>query len=131
MPTMFKHELPTRAESRKAQKAAMATNWREVCRAVTARDKSSCRACGRRCSPGAADMLAAGHHHHIEYRSKGGMDTTENVCLLCAECHGAVHAQKLSIEGNADVAVTISRRDADGRWFVARQETGVREFHHD
>jgi len=44
----------------------------------------------------------------------------------------AEHVKRtLSIEGNADTGLTFSKRDADGRWYVWKQETGVRVYHRD
>jgi RNA-directed DNA polymerase len=38
------------------------------------------------------------HSHHIEWRSKGGPDTTENRVLLHPTCHQQVHSQGLHVE---------------------------------
>ncbi len=69
-------ELPARKETR---------------RAVIERDRGRCRCCG-------AMVGDYGHAHEIVYRSRGG-DWLElgNVCLLCAECHGKLHAHLLEI----------------------------------
>lgn len=65
-----------------------------VAMAVSIRDGRCCRCCGRR------EQL---QHHHLRYRSKGGADCTENELLLCAGCHGLIHARQLWILGsNAD-----------------------------
>lgn len=56
-------------------------NWRNVCKAVTARDKT-CRVCAGR----------GNHHHHIVYRSHGGKDVESNVILTCTDCHKGIHA---------------------------------------
>lgn len=31
------------------------------------------------------------HYHHIEYFSKGGQNTVDNLILLCASCHAEEH----------------------------------------
>jgi hypothetical protein len=37
--------------------------------------------------------------HHLQFRSRGGDDTTENVTTLCAECHiGGVHEGRISVD---------------------------------
>lgn len=67
---------------------------RAVWLAVSIRDRHRCRCCGR------SDGL---HHHHIQYRSRGGGDTTENTVLTCAFCHALIHTRQLWIVGtNAD-----------------------------
>ena len=38
------------------------------------------------------------HSHHIEWRSKGGSDTTENRVLLHPTCHQQLHSQGLHVE---------------------------------
>src|SRR5712692_7135692 len=38
------------------------------------------------------------HSHHIEWRSKGGPDTTENRVLLHPNCHQQLHSQGLHVE---------------------------------
>jgi len=136
METFFKWQLPSRTEARQAQKAAQAANWREVCREVNARDGFCCRVCGRRTNPHAASMLEKGHHHHIEYRSKGGMDVAENVCLLCPTCHEQVHRGGLRIEtatpSGANGALVFFKIDReDNRWFVWKREKAIHEIERD
>jgi Pyruvate/2-oxoacid:ferredoxin oxidoreductase delta subunit len=124
-----KWEGPTEVETRRAAAAAIAGNWRAVCGLVDIRDSYQCRVCSRRCNPQATSMLQKGHHHHIVYASAGGEDTTQNVCLLCADCHAAEHAHKIQIEGNADVALAISRRNLEtGEMEVWRQEVSPRVY---
>jgi hypothetical protein len=129
--TMFKHVMPSRVEEAREAETAVAAHWRELCAYVNRRDELCCRACGRRVNPHAMSMLQKGHHHHVVYRSAGGQDTKENVCLLCSDCHSAEHVKRaLSIEGNAEAApwLAISKRSADGRWYLWRQETGIRQY---
>jgi len=133
--TYFKHQLPTRSEQRKEQKAANEKAWRACCVVVDARDHNVCRACGKRCKPFATTLLEKAHRHHIEYRSQGGMDVSENVVSLCYECHDGVHVKKtlwidkLTAAG-ADGPLSFSRLNTEsGEWFVYKQETasGLRE----
>lgn len=131
MPTFFKWEQPSRVETAKARKAAQEAEDRAVYRQVDARDKGRCRACGKACSAYAITLLEKAHRHHIVYRSKGGGTTSANVTTLCPSCHADVHAAKLAVEGNADVALTFSKRDADGQWFIARQEREVGVYERD
>lgn len=128
----FKSDEPSRLQMKRDKKAEAEANEREVYRTVNVRDAWRCRCCERACDPYVPDMLRRGHHHHIEYRSAGGATTTENVCLLCADCHGDEHAHRLKIEGNADVALTFSARDqASGGYYVLKQELAVHVVEHD
>lgn len=122
--TMFKWDMPSRTEEEREADIAKATNWRAVCVKVNEREDYCCRVCHRRCNPSALSMLHKGHHHHIEFRSAQGEDTVENVCLLCADCHDLIHKKKaLQIEGNAEEALTFSRRHPETReFYVWRQE---------
>ena len=120
-----KWELPTAVESKDDKRREAETNWRKVCRLVDVRDGYRCRVCGVATS---CYISGEGHHHHIVYRSRGGLDVSSNILRLCRACHSAEHAKKLAIEGDADKALTFSLRDADGRWFVAKQETAPRVY---
>jgi 5-methylcytosine-specific restriction endonuclease McrA len=61
------------------ERAARRSAWRA---AVMARDKDTCRLCGRRGT----------HAHHILYRSQGGPDELWNGIALCWSDHDRVHA---------------------------------------
>lgn len=75
--------------------------------AVDARDHYRCRCCGRE-----KGWLSL-HRHHLTYRSRGGVDSTENECLLCALCHALLHARQLWILGkNADALLTFEIAEA-------------------
>lgn len=132
-PLRQKWELPTRRETAQAVKAAKEANWREVCRAVNIRDGHACRACRKPISLSAITLLERGHHHHIQYRSQGGQDTTEGVCLLDATCHEQIHVKKtLRIEGNANEGLTFWKRDIEsGAWFIWRRETAPGVYERD
>lgn len=81
-------------ESRAAEKAqkqrAKLFNRRSVWRFVKERDHHRCRNCS---------STRGLHHHHIQFLSRGGNDSSENVVLLCAECHADIHAYRLHIVG--------------------------------
>lgn len=62
--------------------------YKALCRVVLRRDRWRCRCCLRR------DCL---HVHHIVYRSRGGLDTTENLITLCCGCHEKVHLHRIVI----------------------------------
>jgi 5-methylcytosine-specific restriction endonuclease McrA len=68
---------------------------RAVYAEVDRRDRYSCRCCGHPADTRALDMVKRGHRHHLRFRSRGGQDTTSNVLLLCAFCHGEIHAHRL------------------------------------
>ena len=55
-------------------------------RAVLERDGWRCQHCGSR------DNL---HLHHQLFRSHGGADSTDNLIILCASCHRALHRGQL------------------------------------
>ena len=132
MPTFFKWEQPSRVDTAKAKKREAETLQREVYRAVDARDKGRCRACGKACSAYAVTMLEKAHHHHIVYRSAQGEQASSNVVTLCAQDHDAIHVKRtLAIDGNADIALTFSKRGEDGQWFVWRQEKEVGVYERD
>jgi 5-methylcytosine-specific restriction endonuclease McrA len=119
----------TRVEVKREAENAAEANWRAVCVAVDMRDKLQCRVCRRHTSPWALTMLDKGHRHHIVFRSAGGEDSSANVCILCSGCHALVHAHKLQIEGNADVALAISRRNLEtGEMEVWKQEVSPRVY---
>ena len=42
--------------------------------------------------------ITAWHSHHMQWRSKGGSNTTENRVLLHPNCHQQVHSQGLQVE---------------------------------
>jgi 5-methylcytosine-specific restriction endonuclease McrA len=92
-----------RFDRKKQRKADQALHERLVYQAVDARDHHTCRVCGRYCSPMAVGLLERSHRHHLEYRSKGGADSTSNLITLCASCHADVHAGRMRLTGDADV----------------------------
>jgi 5-methylcytosine-specific restriction endonuclease McrA len=76
--------------------------YHALCKAVLQRDGYQCRACGYR------QTLSC---HHLQYRSRGGADTSQNLCVLCAECHAAIH--------RSDLEVIMEENGADGKvWFT-------------
>lgn len=117
-----KCDEPSRVDRRRDKKAAEEKRWLETCRAVNVRDQYRCRACGRACDPSSPDMLKRGHHHHLTFRSRGGNDTTDNVCLLDAECHSLLHKHVLDIRGNADEALEVWRLSKDHGWYLSARE---------
>jgi 5-methylcytosine-specific restriction endonuclease McrA len=105
---------------------------RAVYKAVDARDKRECRACGRKSDPNAVGLLARGHRHHLQYRSAGGPTESWNLVTLCASCHSAEHVTRtLEIDGNADDALAFWKKDDAGEWFLWRREIAVGQFHKD
>lgn len=86
---------------------------RDVYAKVAERDQRTCRCCGRQGTYGIGGEKAL-HRHHIEYRSKGGADTVENLVTLCALCHALEHvARQLHIIGtNANQRLTFEIHEA-------------------
>jgi 5-methylcytosine-specific restriction endonuclease McrA len=122
--SFFKWDEPTRVDAQLADESAEAKIRREVYGEVTLREQFRCRICRAWCTPSAPSLLEKGHHHHIVYASAGGPTTTANVCLLCAKCHNDEHRHRIAIEGNADVALTVSRRRMwTNEWYISAQET--------
>ena len=125
MGAVQKWAMPSRVQQKRERQTAEDAQWRAVCAAVTKRDASHCRVCGRRCDPFATAMLARGEHHHLTYRSAGGEDTTSNVVLLCLQCHADEHAGRIRVEGNGDTGIEVWRRQEDGTWYLSARETAV------
>jgi 5-methylcytosine-specific restriction endonuclease McrA len=118
-----KWDQPTRAEVKQEQARAKVKALLAACAAVTTREAHQCRICAKRVAPG------QGHHHHVTFRSKGGGDETSNLILACPGCHSLLHAHKLHVEGNADVALAISRRNLEtGEMELWRQEVSPRVY---
>jgi len=59
--------------------------YQRLCRTVFERDGWRCQQCGAR-----NDL----HVHHKVFRSHGGTDSADNLILLCACCHRALHGQR-------------------------------------
>lgn len=90
------------SKAKAAKNRRKAVRYRQVCRAVDARDGMACRVCGRLC-------VTNGHHHHLVFRSRGGQDTAANVILICASCHDDIHAHRLTVTGNGNGGLHIER----------------------
>jgi 5-methylcytosine-specific restriction endonuclease McrA len=108
----------------KAKQAAEKTRQLKAAyAAVDQRDSHCCRVCHKRV--GGIGMLYAAHHHHLQYRSKGGEDTTDNIVTLCVSCHSAQHNGEIRLSGNADTRNSIGvlngvrlERATDAGWKV-------------
>ena len=100
---------PSRYDSKKDRHAAKEKQEREAYAAVSARDESCCRVCGKFCNPRAMSLLHRAHHHHLLYRSRGGDSRTSNLVLLCPSCHDDEHRGRIQLSGDAD------ERDPAGR----------------
>lgn len=129
--TFFKQDEPSRVDVAREKQAAEEKVWRDVCKAVDARDGRQCRCCDKRSDPDATGLLKRGHRHHLIYRSAGGTHTTDNLCTLCADCHNDEHKNRLRIEGNPDDKLTFFREDANDQWFIVREEIAVRQVRRD
>jgi len=42
------------------------------------------------------------HRHHIQSKSKGGKNNSNNLCYLCPNCHTKTHDGDIIIEGKFD-----------------------------
>lgn len=86
---------------------------REVYALVAERDRRQCRCCGRKGSYEASGSDKALHRHHLVYRSRGGVETSENLISLCRWCHALIHAKQLWPLGtNADRRITFEIHEA-------------------
>jgi hypothetical protein len=56
---------------------------------------------------------AAGHGHHIRFRSEGGRTNLRNEVWCCVRCHAAIHAGCLTVEGDAERGL-VWRTRAEG-----------------
>ena len=90
------------AKRRAAKRRAKLAAYRRVCAEVDKRDGPRCRICRRHW-----DLLA--EHHHIQFRSRGGTDTTDNLIRVCGGCHADIHAKRLQVTGNANGQLQIAR----------------------
>ena len=65
-----------------------------TCFQVNLRDGLRCRVCGR--VPLSQQNYHRGfEYHHLQMRSEGGADETENLILLCHDCHIRHHKGRL------------------------------------
>ena len=102
-----------RARVKARRKRLKARHRSEVMQAVDLRDGMKCRVCRR--STTVYDLPLNPHHHHIIFRSRGGVDSLQNIVLLCALCHDRVHRSgMLRLSGNADHL--IIERCIEGVW---------------
>ena len=106
-----------RKRQKRLEKARLARHKRlveslendRIRREVYARDKGKCRVCGSPVLLHTADDWKLAHVHHIRYRSAGGTDTLDNLCLLDLRCHALEHEHTLDIQGDANDTLTITR----------------------
>ena len=99
-----------RVDTRETERLATEREWFELCRQVDARDHFRCRACGCRVVKTLTMRANRTERHHVIPRSRGGKDTTQNVCTLCLSCHGQRHiTQTLLITGDADSRLTFEK----------------------
>lgn len=91
---------PSVPQSRRDKAKAKDKAWRAVRAAVLERDGRKCRVCKT------ADGVDV---HHIRFRSRGGDDSTANCAALCRVCHRDIHAYVLTLEGDADKRLKITR----------------------
>jgi hypothetical protein len=97
-----------KAKAADALRRAAAKDWDLVKRHVYERDLGQCRVCRVALHFKTSNPYHQFHPHHIVYRSAGGTDQPENVCVVCVICHRAEHDHRISITGNANEALTIS-----------------------
>ena len=102
-----------RARTKERKRAETQRLRSQVMQRVDARDGGVCRICQSLTT--AFDISRQPHRHHIVYRSHGGLDTLENIILVCALCHDQLHRSgKLILSGDSDSLVV--KRFKTGRW---------------
>jgi hypothetical protein len=78
------------------------------------RHRCTCPVCGRH------DVTP----HHVQFRSRGGDDTDENVVAVCSECHlRLIHGGVITVEGRAGKLTWTIGRCRTLR-VVGREEAG-------
>jgi 5-methylcytosine-specific restriction endonuclease McrA len=82
-----------------------------IYRDVNVRDEGSCRCCGRFAPLDGDGGAIPGQPHHIVERSLGGDDATSNLCVVCRDCHRAIHDGTLAVAGDADSSLTMTTTD--------------------
>ena len=80
---------------------------RRAKRMVWQREDFQCQCCRRRVFRCVTVMEAQGHVHHWKYRSLGGLDSIDNLILLCLRCHERVHAGELDVKGRTAHTATF------------------------
>ncbi len=90
----------TVSKARAAKRRKLEAVKRDVYALVDARDEHMCRNCGAK----------AEHHHHLTWRSQGGIHSTANVILMCSRCHRAIHDRRLEVLGNGDDKLMFRRK---------------------
>lgn len=101
---------PSRFSEKQRRRAEEAKAMRDCYRTVDLRDQMRCRVTGVSVNPYAVDPLERGEHHHLQFRSRGGQHTTDNVCLISAKTHQLIHDGKLKLEGDADQRDPLTRK---------------------
>jgi 5-methylcytosine-specific restriction endonuclease McrA len=91
---------PPRWKDKAKKRTAENKAERECYAQVDRRDEHACRVCHK--PVGGFGMLESVHHHHLQYRSRGGESETKNVLSLCVRCHAAVHNGEIRLTGDAD-----------------------------
>jgi 5-methylcytosine-specific restriction endonuclease McrA len=104
-----------KAKAKRQEARRDRVEWALVCLAISKRDASRCRVCGRTVKALSADPKVRAEVHHIVYRSAGGSDDESNLLLTCGECHFLEHQHRLDISGHGDGLVTIVTRDEAGK----------------
>ena len=120
-PTNFKPPRGTFRRERRERQLAADARLNEQKRLAKVRDGMKCRWPGCQCSKGRYKPLL--ESAHIEDRSTGGSDETENLITLCDERHRgtpSLHSKDLAIE-------KLTPRGANGRlaFYQRDPETGV------
>ncbi len=79
---------------------------------IRARDKDTCRCCGKPCAWDAPSFATRAHVHHLVFRSasKSLQDAPSNLILLCGFCHAKVHSRELVVIGEDAAKPVLFRK---------------------
>jgi 5-methylcytosine-specific restriction endonuclease McrA len=100
MDTFFKHDMPGRVAEKRDKAKARERQWQATRKLVLVRDRYRCRVCA------SAEQVDV---HHIRLRSAGGEDVPSNLAAMCRACHELIHLHKLTVRGNGDKALKVTR----------------------
>jgi predicted HNH restriction endonuclease len=54
--------------------------------------------------------MGAPQHHHIVFRSRGGLNVAENLITVCGSCHADIHDGRVFVTGTASYLTVTSGR---------------------
>jgi 5-methylcytosine-specific restriction endonuclease McrA len=77
---------------------------------IRGRDGHQCQCCHIPVFVQASNPLQRAEVHHIQFRSKGGVDDQKNMITVCAGCHAKIHAHEIEVRGTHALNVRFIRK---------------------